>query len=259
MLVDFWAPWCGPCRVLGPVLEKLEREAGGAWELAKVDTEQHPTLGARFGVRSIPAVKLFVDGAPVAEFVGALPEGQVRAFLDQHIPSEADELARAAVVSLAAGEVDDAKAALQRAVALQPDHAAAHLTLARIALAEGDAAAVERHAAAVPMLAPEAEAAGHVRDALAFANECRGAGGEAACRDRVASAPDDLDARYALACCHATAGRYRDALEGFLAIVAASRKFRDDAARKAMLTVFGLVGTRSDLANEFRRELAIYL
>ena len=96
VLVDFWAPWCGPCRVLKPLLEKLAADYGGRFELAKLNSDEAPSVSARYAVRSIPAVKLFVDGQVVDEFTGALPEGQVRAFLDAHLPDEAEQLRRQA-------------------------------------------------------------------------------------------------------------------------------------------------------------------
>ncbi len=245
--------------MLTPVLEELAAEAAGAWELAKVNSDEAPELSARYGVRGIPNVKLFVDGVPVAEFVGAQPATAVRKFLRDNIPSAADGAVREAAALLEAGEVDAAKAALEGALAAEPGHAAAHLALARIALAAGDVEAVESHAAAIPITAPEADVAGYVRDAVGFARECAAAGGEDAVRARAEAAPDDAEAQYLLGCCHAAAGRFQPALDAFLAVVAADRKLRDDGGRKAMLTVFGLVGIRSELSDAYRRKLSIYV
>jgi putative thioredoxin len=259
VLVDFRAAWCGPCRVLGPVLERLADEGGGRFVLAKVDTEAHPTLGARFAVRGIPAVKLVIDGRVVDEFVGALPEAQVRQFLDRNVPSETDRLVGEARARLGEGDREGATALLEQVVALEPSHAAAHLELGRIALARGDVEALERHIAAIGRAADEWDAAQHLRAAGQFASACAAAGGEQAVRARLAAEPGDLDALLALGHCLATSGDHRGALEALLSAVERDRHHRDDAARKAMLTIFGLLGSRSDLASEYRRKLQILL
>jgi putative thioredoxin len=259
VVVDFWAPWCGPCRTLGPVLEKLAAEYAGAFALAKVNTDEHPELGQRYGVRGIPNVKLFRDGAPVDEFVGALPEAAVRAFLDRHCPSEADALIDEAVELLAAGGIDDARAKLDAALALSPDLAPAHLALARMDLAAGDADGVRRHAKAISPAAPEAEVAAHLIEALGFTERAREAGGEAACRARLAEHPRDRDAQLGLAASLAAAARYRDALDAYLRAVELDARYRDGEARRAMLTIFGLVGARSTLADDYRRKLMILI
>ena len=155
VLVDFWAAWCGPCRVLGPVLDRLAEEAGDRWSLVKVDTEANPALAQRMGIRGIPAVKLFVDGAAVAEFTGALPEAAVRRWLDEHLPSpQKKRLARAEAL-LTEGETDEARALLEEAHADDPNDADVRLLLART-LAFDDP---ERASALVGGLyTPEAEA-----------------------------------------------------------------------------------------------------
>ena len=258
VLVDFWAAWCGPCRALGPVLEKLATEMAGRFRLAKVDTERAPALAQAFQIQSIPAVKLFVDGRPVDEFVGALPEAEIRRFLEAHLPSDADRLVDAAEECL---DTDPARAAelLDRAVAFDTGHPAANLLLARIAMQDGRIDDARRHAEAVPEHAPEAADARAITDGLGFAGACAEGGGEAAARERVDASPDDLDARYGLASCLAAGGNYEEALSEFLAVFERDREFRDGAPRDAMVTIFGIIGQRSPLADEYRRRIAMLL
>jgi putative thioredoxin len=253
VLVDFWAAWCGPCRALGPVLEKLAGE--GRFVLAKVDTDANQRLAGAFGIRGIPAVKLFVDGKVAGEFTGALPEPQVRAFLDQHIPSEADRLVREA----AAADPEAAARLLDQALALEPEHAGARLARARVALAAGDVDAARVHAGAITPAADEHEAAQHLLEAIGFAVACTEAGGADGARARLEADPKDLDARIALGQCLAAAGDHRAALDELLEAVTQKRHYRDDAARKAMLTIFGLLGPGNELASEYRRKLQIVL
>jgi putative thioredoxin len=263
ILVDFWAPWCGPCRALGPVLERLAAAAAGRFELVKVNVDESPRVAARYGIRGIPAVKLFADRQVVGEFVGALPERQVQAFLDQHLPTEATRQAQLATERLAAGDAQGARAAAEAALATGdagPAAATAHAALARLDLAARDIDGSVAHARAVPGSAPEWEAVQTVAEAAELGREAIAAGDRAALEARIAAAPlGDAADRFALAMHRMLDGDHRGALDDLLGLVESDRRWREDAARKAMLTIFQLIGQRSPLSDEYRRRLSILL
>ncbi len=257
VLVDFWATWCGPCRALGPVLERLAGVYGDRVAVVKVDTDANQQVARRFGIRSIPAVKLFKDGAVVDEFVGALPEKQVRAFLDRHCPDADTQAARAVEVALAAGDVDGAAAQVAALVAREPDHPRTRLAQARVALARGELTAASDLLDRIPLAAAEFEPAQTLATFLEHAHH--GAAGVAATAAAAAARPDDAGARYAHGCALAAAGRHREALDELLASVERDRRWSDEAARKAMLAVFAVVGVRHPLSDDYRRKLAVLL
>ena len=263
VLVDFWAPWCGPCVTLGPVLERVAQEHDGRLELVKINVDDNPGVAARYGVRGIPAVKLFHAGEIAAEFVGALPEKQVRAFLAEHLPSEARKRAGEAALRLAADDAEGAREAALAALAADPGpgpRATADLVLARLALAGRDPDGAVAHGSAVPASAPEWEAAQAVIEAADLARAAEAAGTPTELLARIAAAPPGAPADvFALAIHRYLAGDPRAALDDLLGLVERDRRFGDDAARRAMLTIFSLVGVRSELADEFRRRLAILL
>ncbi len=257
VLVDFWAPWCGPCRMLGPVLEKLAAELDGSFVLAKVNTDENQGVAGRYRVSGIPDVKLFSGGEVVGGFVGAQPERNVRAFLDEHLPGEADAPLTDAAAALERGDDAAARAAFEQALALDATSPAAHLGLARLDLAGGDFAAARAHAAAVPASAREHDAASKLVDALALAEAAAAAGPRDALEARFAADASDLEARFALAGYEVGAGHYADALEGYYQVVQADRKWHDEAARKAMVTVFGVIGARHPLSDSYRDKLQV--
>ena len=249
VVVDFWAEWCGPCKTLGPALEKVANDYNGAFELVKVDVDQNQQLSQQFGVQSIPTVVAFKNGAPVSQFTGAIPEPQIRAFVDSLLPTEIDLMVERARDLALEGDEAAASQVFSEVLEQVPDHTDAGTGLAALLIARGEteqaliilgrlprSSEVERLEAAARVTAaqgmdvPELEA-------------------------RLAADPDDASVRIELAQALAANGEHEAGLDHLLAVVQGRGELIEEA-RQAMIDIFGLLGPDHPLTVSYRKALA---
>ena len=262
VLVDFWATWCGPCRTLTPMLEKAVRAAGGAVKLVKIDVDKNPAYAGQLRVQSIPTVYAFVDGQPVDGFQGAVPESQLKAFIDKltggtSANSDIEQLMSMGEESLSLNDLGGAAQAFAQVMTLEPGHEGAIAGMARVYLADGDPDQARQTIAMAPADSKNAQVQS-IRAQLSLASAAP-TGASAELEARVAANPADHEARYELSLAQAAAGDLKGAVDSLLAIVAADREWNDQAARKQLLVVFEAAGPASDIAREGRRRLSSIL
>ncbi len=258
VVVDFWAPWCGPCRMLSPVLEKLAEEYSGKFLLAKVDIDQNPDVATQFGVRSIPAVFGVRDKVVTEAFIGVQPESAIRAWISRLLPTEAESLA-ADARGLESSDPCAAEAKYAQALALQADLPQALIGLARIALAEGQLEEATARIVAMEkrgFLEPEAE---RLKAALMLQTQAAGANSVDAARALVAAHPGDRQHKLALAEALAANGKYAEALPLCLELVESDRKGVGEQARQVMVAIFRLLPPGDELVTEYQRQLSLVL
>lgn len=256
VLVDFWASWCGPCRMLGPILEKLALEMDGRFVLAKIDSDRNKRLARQLGVRGIPSVKLFVDGQVKEEFTGALPESSIRQLLDRSLPSQADKKVALAKNWLESGDTDKAMAVCHEVLAVDAKHGSALLLLTQIFLDKGD---VDQARELFSRLRP---ASAQLPEAIKTKARLAFAGGQGDVRElyqRVQADPGDLAAKLRYGQCLIGLARYDEGMDQFLEILRRDRSFPDDAARRALLSVFEMLGPGHPLVTSYRSRMSSVL
>jgi putative thioredoxin len=241
--------------MLMPILAKLAEEYGGRFILAKLNTEEEQALAAQFGIRSLPTVQVFKDGRPVDQFMGALPEPQIREFLDRHLPRASDGLLAQAQGMLAAGDLGRARDLIERARAEDPENPRVALADIQIAAAQGRVEEAQSAIDRLPIeLANDPEVVA-LRGQLLFASALAGAPAPSALESRLAADPRDSEARYQLAAHRVMAGDYASALDLLLDLLRRDRAYGEDAGRKGMVAIFDLLGGAGDLVSRYRARM----
>jgi putative thioredoxin len=262
VLVDFWAPWCGPCRQLTPLLEKAVRAAKGAIRLVKLNIDDHPQIPGQMGVQSLPAVFAFQDGKPVDGFMGALPESRINAFIARLIGDEADGIAadlEAAETALAAADVNTASQMFGEVLQNDRENAQALAGLAKCYIKTGDLARAEQTLALVPPTKAESAPVASARAALELQRNAPSAGDIEPLRAKLATDPQDNQARFDLALALNAKGDHSGALDELLTLVAKNRAWNDDAARKQLVQLFDAWGAGDPATIAGRQRLSSLL
>jgi putative thioredoxin len=263
VLVDFWAPWCGPCKQLTPVLEKVVKAAKGKAKLVKMNIDEHPAIPGQMGIQSIPAVIAFVNGQPLDGFMGALPESQVTAFLERlikdRIGGEEKDLLKAADAALADGDAAEAADMYAQLLAQDPTHVQALAGLSRAYLKTGALEQAKQTLALVPESKRNDAAVAAARAGIELAEQATSVGPVGELEQKVAANPLDHQARLDLALALAAKNKRKEAVDHLLEIVRRDRKWSEDGARKQLVQLFEAWGPTDEATVEGRRRLSSIL
>jgi putative thioredoxin len=262
VLIDFWASWCQPCQALMPLLAKLADEYQGKFILAKINTEEQQAIAAQFQIRSIPAVKLVYQGKLVDEFAGALPESEVRAFLDKHIPqekSEADNALEQAYTLLMQGESDQAAVLIQQVLEAEPSNPQAILAFAKLKATLGDMSAATEALDSLPKEEQDKPEVAAMRAQMLFDKVVSEAPAIEDLNAMLLADEKNSEARFQLAAQLVMQGQLETALEHLLVLMRSDREYGDDAARKAMIQVFDILGGDHPITKTYRTRMFNYL
>ena len=263
VLVDFWAEWCGPCKQLTPVLEKAVKAAKGKVKLVKMDIDKHPAIPGQMGIQSIPAVIAFVNGQPADGFLGALPDGQVTAFIERitkdKLGGDAQDLLKAADAALAAGNAAEAVELYAEVLQEEPGSVPALAGLARAYVETGAIEQAKQTLALVPEAKRNDAAVAAARSALEVAEQAKSVGPVGELEQKVAANPLDHQARFELAVALNAAGKREEAADHLLSIVKRDRKWNEDGARKQLVQFFEAWGPTDEATVGGRRKLSSIL
>ena len=255
-LVDFWAPWCGPCKQLMPILDRLAAEYGGSFKLAKVNTDEQQELAQKVGIRSLPTVVLFKDRTAVDHFVGIVPESQIRQLLDKHLPKKSDGPAARIAALKAAGDFAGAREVLQEQLLRDGSNIGLQTELAELHALEGDLDAARRLLEQLRSKEPNHAAVKRLGALLEFSTIIAAYPDVRSLKQRVASEPANLELAHALAVHQLLGGNVEPALQTWLSMMREHRGFRDDLGRRSLVLAFEMIGEADPIVGQVRRAMA---